>query len=254
MKKNINYVSALFLVIPMLISCEKELSPYEGKSAVYFQETERKILYSGEVLKDSSVLSFSLAKAVDSTVNMVVAVMGGKTNVDRPYKLSIDASSNVTAGVHYTILNESFSIKANQVLDTVKIKFFRTEDLLASTLLLSFRLEENENFSTKMNDRLLNATTGKRHSFINYRWFVNDIIKKPGRWQDGYLGPFSRKKLFLMVEVTGVDPAYMDSSIGLPELAAYGSYMQRYLNEQRLAGNTILEENGSVMIMGAAVQ
>src|SRR5690606_24229579 len=100
----------------------------------------------------------------------------------------------------------------------------------------------NEYFSTSMKDKVLNTNTGKIHSFVTYRWFVNDIIKRPGRWLDGYLGTFTRKKLFLMVEVLGIDPAYLDGSVSIPETLAYGKFMQRYLNEQRGAGNTILEE------------
>jgi hypothetical protein len=91
-------------------------------------------------------------------------------------------------------------------------------------------------------------------NFINYRWFINDIIKKPTRWLDFYLGTFSRKKLNLMVEVLNVDPQYMDTNISIAETLAYGKFMQRYLNEQKAAGNLILDEDGQPMNMGSAAQ
>ncbi|MNJ91544.1 hypothetical protein D3C87_91960 [compost metagenome] len=253
MKKIVIHIIVITIVMSFL-SCEKSLMPYEGKPSIYFNEAGRLPNFSGEVIKDSTLLSFSLAKALDSTVTMVVTTTGGKSAVDRNYTLTVNPLSTAVKDLHYTILNSTFSIKANQLVDTVRIKFFRKADLQANTLLLSFNLQENENFSITMNDKILNANTGKRHSFVNYRWFVNDIIKKPGRWFDYYLGAFSRKKLFLMVDVVGTDPAYMDTTIGFAEMLAYGSYMQRYLNEQRLAGNTILEDDGSVMIMGVGVQ
>lgn len=235
-------------------ACEKELPKYEGKPTIYFNEAGRLPAYSGEVIKDSTVLSFSFVTSVDSLVDMVVKVVGEKSSQDRPYSLNPSANSTAVAGLHYEILNQEFIIPKGELTDTVQIKFLRTEDMKETTFLLSFDLLENEYFSTSMYNKVLNSNTGKTHSFVTYRWFVNDIVKKPGRWLDGYLGPFSRKKLFLMVDILGVNPAYLDTSVSIAETIAYGTFMQRYLNEQRLAGNTILDEDGTDMIMGSEVQ
>ncbi|WAC40816.1 DUF4843 domain-containing protein [Pedobacter sp. SL55] len=242
-----------FAVLTILLSCEKELHKYEGKPAVYFNEAGRLPAFGGEVLRDSTIMSFSLAKAQDSIVSMVVATVGAKKDVDRPYKLVINSSSDAIAGNHYQILNPTFVIKKNQLGDTVKIKFFRKTDMQAKTFLLSFDLQENENFSPEMKYRVL-TSSNKKISLINYRWFVNDIIKRPGRWLDGYLGVFTRKKLLLIAETLSIEPAYLDASVSIAEMTAYGKFMQRYLNEQRAAGNTIYEEDGSEMVMGASVQ
>jgi len=241
------------IFLTTLLSCQKELHKYEGKPAIYFNEAGRLTAFGGEVLRDSTVMSFSLAKAQDSIVNMVITTTGAKQDIDRPYKLVINANSDAVVENHYEILNKSFFIKKNQLSDTVKIKFFRKVDMQAKTFLLSFDLLENENFSTEMKYRVL-AATKKKNSLINYRWYINDIIKKPGRWLDGYFGIFTRKKLLLMAEVLGIEPAYLDASVSIPETIAYGKFMQRYLNEQRAAGNIIYEENGSEMVMGSAVQ
>ncbi|GGH27736.1 DUF4843 domain-containing protein [Sphingobacterium alkalisoli] len=243
-------------LIPVLVlfSCEKELHKYEGKPTIYFNEAGRLPDYSSEVIKDSTLLSFSLVAVEDSIVNMVVKVIGEKSPEDRAYTLSVSPNSDAIEGVHYEVLDDEFVIRKNELTDTVNIKFFRTADMQEKTFLLGFDLLENENFAIAMFDKILNQNTGKLHSYVTYRWFLNDIIKKPGRWLDGYLGTFSRKKLFLMVDVLNVDPAYMDTSISIAEILAYGKYMQRYLNEQRAAGNTILEEDGTVMVMGASSQ
>ena len=240
-------------ILTILLSCEKELHKYEGKPAVYFNETGRLPAFSSEVLRDSTIMSFSLAKAQDSIVDMVVTTTGAKQDTDRPYILVINTNSDAIDGTHYEILNKSFSIKKNQLSDTVKIKFFRKADMQNKTFLLSFDLLENENFSTEMKYRVLTATK-KKNSLVNYRWFINDIIKKPGRWLDGSFGVFTRKKLLLMAEILGIEPAYLDTSVSIAETYAYGKFMQRYLNEERAAGRTIYEENGSEMVMGAEVQ
>ncbi|HWW41784.1 MULTISPECIES: DUF4843 domain-containing protein [unclassified Pedobacter] len=242
------------LAILILFSCKKDLHTYEGKPTIYFNESARRLLYQGEVLKDSTVLSFSLAKAKDSTVNMVVTIIGAKQDIDRPYRLVVNPVSNAVAGTQYQILNTAFVIRKNQLSDTVKIKFFRREEMQTKTLLLSLDLLENENFSVSMKNKIINTTTGKTQSFINYRWFVNDIIKRPSMWFDAYLGTFTRKKLLLMAEVLGIEPAYLDNGASIVEVISYGKFMQRYLNDQRVAGHTILEDDGTVMEMGYYVQ
>lgn len=251
MKKNIFYFIILSAVT-LFMSCEKGLELYSTKPAVYFNDAGRLPAYSGEPIKDSTLLSFSLLKVQDLIMNMVVTTTGEKSNVDRPYKLVVNPASTAKEGVHYEILDKNYSIKKGKTLDTVRIKFFRTPDLQTQTVLLSFDLQENDLFSTTMNSKKL--SNGKTHSFVTYRWMVNDIIKKPARWLDGYLGTFSRKKLLLMVEILGVDPAYMDTSVAVAELSAWGKFMQRYLNEQAAAGNIIYDEDGTIMKMGTSSQ
>ncbi len=250
--KKIIYTLCAIIMVMLGLSCEKSIDTYSGKPSIYFNEAGRLPAYSGEPIKDSTNLSFSLAKSKDSIINMVITSTGEKKPEDRPYKLTVNPASTAIEGKHFEILTKAYSIKKNKTLDTIKIKFFRTADMQATNFLLSFDLQENDQFSTLMNNKV--NSSGKLHSFVTYRWFVNDIIKKPGRWQDGYLGTFSRKKLFLMVDVLGVDPARLDTSVSIAEVLAYGSFMQRYLNDQRAIGNNILEEDGSVMVMGSLVQ
>ncbi len=96
--------------------------------------------------------------------------------------------------------------------------------------------------------------SNRQVSLVSFRWFANDIIKKPARWLDTYLGTFTRKKLLLMAQVLGFEPAYLDASVSIVEMTAYGKFMQRYLNEQKAAGNTVYEDDGSEMTMGPSVQ
>jgi hypothetical protein len=238
-------------ILGILFSCEKELNKYEGKPTVYFYDAGKIPAFSGDNPKDSTIMSFSLAKSQDSIVNMVISVAGAKSDIDRPYKLVINPKSDATAGTHYEILNSSFVIKKNRLADTVKIKFFRRADMQAKTFLLNFDLQENENFATDMKYRIV---SNRQVSLVSYRWFANDIIKKPARWLDTYLGTFTRKKLLLMAEILGIEPAYLDASVSIGEMTAYGKFMQRYLNDQKAAGKTIYEDDGSEMIMGASVQ
>ncbi|WP_443937237.1 DUF4843 domain-containing protein [Pedobacter sp. MW01-1-1] len=254
MKINKFYIVVGLLLLICASSCKKGLETYQGKNDIYFNESSRLPVFTGDIIKDSTIMSFSLAKSKDSTVNMIIKTTGALSDQDRVYKLSVDPASTAIVGKHYAELPKTFTIKKNKFQDTVKIKFFRTVDMQTNNFKLIFNLEANENFATEMRDKVINTTTRQKISFITYKWYVNDIIKRPGRWFDLYVGTFSRAKLTLMVAVLGVDPSYMDTTASLAEMLAYGSFMQRYLNEERKAGRTVYEDDGNEMIMGSAVQ
>ena len=246
MKKQIYFIVAILLTVTM-VSCQKELISYQGKPDIYFNDPIA-------VSADSIAISYGFTTAQDSVQKVIVDVTGALSSADRPYKLEVDPSSTAVAGTHYDALPTSFFIKKNQVRDTLYIKFHRTPDMLTSTPVLVLNLVPNDNFVTEMKNKVVNATTGKTLSYIQYRILVNDIIAKPARWLDSYFGTFTRKKLFLICNYLNISPAYLNAGISVSELTAYSRVIQRYLNDQKAAGNTIYEDDGTIMAMGSAAQ
>jgi len=238
------------------MACQKDLETYNGITGIYFTPA---IDGRNSIGIDSTIISFAYAKPAtkDSIMKLVVRISGEPTNVARTFKLSILPTSTAIPGQHYEMMNPEFIIPANKVADTLKIKLKRTTDMLTESLILRLKLEDNENFNTPMQDRVINTATGKKLSFTTHAIWVNDLIKKPRAWIDGYLGSFSRKKLFLLAEVAEIKNIGDLDDLTLTPLSKtvyYGTFMQRYLNEMKATGKTIYEDNGSEMIMGPAVQ
>jgi hypothetical protein len=256
MNKNVYIMALLLLCSSSFMACKKDLKTYDGLSGIYFVKAVDRVSYVGV---DSTVVSFAYAKSTvkDSIMKLVVGVSGRPENKDRSFKLTINPASTAIASQHYEIMNPDFIIPANKLQDTLKIKLKRTISMLTQTYLLKLRLENNENFDTPMQDRIINSVTGKKLSFVNHTIWINDIIVKPKTWMEAYLGDFSRKKLFLLAEVAEIkDLGVLDDLSATPftKILYYGSFMQRYLNEMKAAGKTIYEDNGSEMIMGPSVQ
>jgi len=252
--KKIIYSISTIMVLFTLVSCEKQLMTYEGKPSIYFNEAGKQLIYGSDVNTDSINISFSLVKGTDSIQKVILATTGAMSTADRAYRLEVDPASTAIAGKHYDALPTAFFIKKNQIKDTIQVKIHRTADMLTNSYVLYLNLVENENFSIEMKDKVINAATGKRMSFIKYKIIISDILKKPTRWLDTYFGSFSRKKLFLICDYLNITPAYLDTSISVAEMNAFGKLMQRYLNEQKAGGNIIYDEDGTAMIMGVSVQ
>jgi len=248
--KRIIYCILGLMALTTLNSCEKQLMTYEGKPGIYFNETARLQKFQGEVLTDSVALSFALLASNEIIQPIIVAATGNPATEDREYKLVIDPVSTAISGTHYDGLPKTFTMKKNKFIDTIFIKFKRTPDLLVKGVTLFLNLEANENFVAELKDKVTSASTGKKISFIKYRVFLSDILKKPTRWLDGSFGTFTRKKLFLMCEFLNITPGFIDASISIAESSAYGKLMQRYLIDEKLAGRTVYEDDGQEMSMG----
>jgi hypothetical protein len=254
--KNIIYNLALLLLLSVAgLSCKKsELFTYQGKADIYFDAATKLPGFNGEVITDSTIVSFAYSTVQDSISKIIIGVTGAMKDYDRSYKLQVSPVSTAVAGKHYDFISTDFVIKKNTLKDTLFLNLHRTKDMQSTEPLLILHLEENDSFVTSMRDKLLSTTTGKKMSYVTYKVYVNDIIKKPSGWFDFYLGTFSRKKLFLMVDVLSVEPSFFIGTPSLGILLAYGKFMQRYLNEMKAAGKTIYEEDGTEMIMGTEAQ
>ncbi|TCD29745.1 DUF4843 domain-containing protein [Pedobacter psychrodurus] len=252
MKKIIFSISAIMVLIVM-VSCQKQLMTYEGKPDIYFNEAG-KITNSSQFNTDSISISFSLAKGTDSVQKVIIASTGAMSSTDRSYKLEVDPASTAIVGKHYDALPTSLFIKKNRTRDTVSLKIHRTVDMQTNSYVLYLNLVANENFATEMRDKVTNAATGTKMNFIKYKIIMSDILKKPRRWSDNLMGTFTRKKLFFMCDYLNITPAYLDTSISVAEGTAFPKLIQRYLNEQKIAGKTIYEDDGSEMSMGPDAQ
>lgn len=252
--KNIFYTIGLLLLFIMGLSCKRnELITYQGQPDIYFNAATRLPTFEGDVITDSINISFAYSTVSDSVSKIVIGVAGAMADQDRDYKLIVNPASTAIGGQHYDVLPATFKIKRHSLTDTLFLKMHRTADLQKKELLLILDLEANENFVTKMKDKVVSKATGKMMSYTRYKVYMNDIVLQPSGWFDPYLGKFSRKKLFLMVEVLNVEPSFFVGRPSLAILTAYGKYMQRYLNDLKIAGKTVYEDDGSEMIMGSSI-
>ncbi|WP_158622493.1 DUF4843 domain-containing protein [Pedobacter sp. KBW06] len=257
MKKYIYLVIALVAIGSLFSACKKDLKTFEGATGIYFLPSV--FAWEKKPVGDSTVISFSYAKntMTDSVVLIPVMISGPTSTIDKEFKLTIDPASTAVPNTHYEILNKNFAIPANGQVAIVGIKLHRTPDMLTKDYSIILNLESNENFKTTMADRVLDAATGRKISYIRYKIHLNDILKKPAAWLEYYLGPFSRKKLFLMAETAEIkDIGDLDNTnlTSISKLVFYGTFMQRYLNEMKASGKTIYEEDGKEMRMGDSVQ
>lgn len=262
MKKRMKTIKLYFIFIVIatgLVSCEKsELMTYEGVDNVYFAPS----MYLSATRRDSTNVSFAYFKGniSDTLISVPVSCMGKISDKDREFKVEVNPVSTAKAGEHFDLISGTV-ILANSSIGMVQVRVKRSPDLLQKKVLLVLTLSPNENFQTNMPSVLTDIKNDVSISAINYRIFITDMLEKPARWLDTYLGAFSRKKCLLVCELLEITPSWLNgdpdesgATISIAQQIFYGTYTQRYLSDQAAQGNVILEDDGSPMVMGPSVQ
>lgn len=243
------------LVTGLFSSCKKEkLMTYDTEDNIYFKYTVTNNFI------DTANFSFGYAplSVQDSVFRIPVFVTGPPSDHDRVYNVvAVADSSTAIAGTNY-ILPSPAIVRAGRVTDTLVIKFLRAANLQQGPRKLRIRLEPSEELKTGITSFATNVVG--ELNILNFRFNISDEIG-PGNYWTGifqtYFGNFSVKKIRLINTVAGMPLDYYTSGwltdLNLSARATtWAIFMTRYLADQKAAGNTILDEDGSEMVMGVA--
>ncbi|SHN36452.1 DUF4843 domain-containing protein [Chitinophaga sp. CF418] len=245
------YIAAILYFA--LLGCRKEtIDLYSGKSLLYFDYSLHTSNQRNPERIDTTLFTFSLAneQVTDSTLKVQISLMGIQADHDRAINIQVvDSATTAIAGVHYEPLTTTYVLPANQSVVYIPVHIYRTAEMSQQQYRLQLQLQPNQDFDTTITQ----PDSKKGVSTSTLTLYIDDQIAKPGRWLDGYLGTFSRKKILLICSQLNMTVNDF-TTIAVAEVIYIGKAMQRYLNQQKDSGNTIYEDDGTEMIMGTLSQ
>lgn len=244
--KKIFFLSLLLLFAISFTSCTNEdVKTYQATDNIYFSPAVFPTVLNGPLV-DKSALSFAYDPLSVTTrvFKIPFRVQGNSSKEDRIVSVVADVSSTAVAGVHYELPSQVV-MHAGKVVDTLAVTLFRIPDMKTTTFTLKLNLQDNEFFKTQMKSKETPAL-----SYVSYTLSFDDILTAPKGWYAPYLGTFSVKKFYLMTGLLGLDPAIFNNALGSPglslgEMTYYKNFMKRYLADQKAAGNTVYEADGT---------
>lgn len=255
--KKIVILSIVFLSFLGFTACnQEEIETYSSTDNIYFSPSVFITTYVGTTPTpiDSTGFGFGFeaVSVKEKVYKLLIRVQGKVSNVDRKVKLTVDPLSTAVEGTNFT-LPENMVMHAGKEVDTIAIKIKRTPDLKNKALTLVVNLEDNEFFTTKMKTRVTNILTQETLSFVQFKISFDDKIVKPLTWVPTYVGIFTPKKFLLMCDILQLNPViflqgYDQPGVSSAEYRYYGNFMRRYLADQKVAGNTIYEDDGTEMV------
>ena len=254
---------------------EEEFKTFEGEvSGIYLQrqaswnlDTNGSPLYY--TYADSIVVSFttSAGHITQREVELPVRIMGNTTDYDRPFTLTVDETqSNAQRGVHYDYNDADCVIAANTAETNLPITIYRHDDLKAATYQVVFSLEDNNYFTTELDEYRSNgdwqATAVDTLCGSSYKVIFSEILTRPSSWSnaENYLGKWSADKETRVNALVGWSHrsweryGYYDGA-RYGQLAYAAKLVRKELQELADAGTPVYDEaNNEYMQLGEDFQ
>lgn len=182
-----------------------------------------------------------------------VSISGNVVDYDRPLDYTLAEHTTAVAGKHF---QAEGMIPANKRIGAIAVRLNRAS-FKDTTFVIDFNLVANEHFRINYTTINRSASDTAKVNLQQFRLYASSFLEKSAYWDTrflNYLGAFSRKKVFLILEITGGDIEVLykaDASADL--IIAWGKTLKNYLAEQKAQGNTIYEEDGTEMTAGSRV-
>ncbi|MFR5660076.1 MAG: DUF4843 domain-containing protein [Butyricimonas faecihominis] len=259
--KIILFVLSLTLVFS---ACEKQdISVFTtDDSGIYFQRVTSYVYNSTtEYYGDTLAYSFASAKASikSAVLSATIRTRGKVVDYDRPFKVVVDQEG--TTAIEET-LRGGFgysSCTCGKSTAYVRVRFFRTDDMMEKAVRLAIRLEDNEYFKCYFpeykNTNAYSATGVMIHG-DEFVFSLSEMYTEPWYWSmfgDGFFGNWTPKKFLVVNSVCGLSAAdwgnagYAGAKIQYGRFNFFTTTVQKYLQEQADAGTPELDSDGSYM-------
>ena len=268
MKRSI--ILLYFLSLALLWGCEKkEIDVFStDDTGIYFQPVSSYIYgTTTEFYSDSIAYSFASENAsVESSVlRATVRTMGKVADYNRPFKVIVDPEGTTAIeGVHYEVNLDTCYIPAGESTAYVRVRFFRTSDLLTGRVRLQLRLQDNEYFTCYFNEyKSTNSytATGTQISGVTYVFSVSEEYKEPSYWNwfgIEFFGDWTPQKFLVVNSVCDLtmddwdEAGWSGAKISYGRFSFFALAVQNYLQEQADAGNPVRDSDGNYMQLAPA--
>ena len=259
----------LYILFLTLCGCEKkDIDLFAtNDTGIYFQRVWSSIYgTTTESYIDSIAYSFASENAsVESSVlRATVRTMGKVADYNRPFKVIVDPEGTTAIeGVHYEVNLDTCYIPAGESTAYVRVRFFRTSDLLTGRVRLQLRLQDNDYFTCYFNEyKSTNSytETGTPISGVTFAFSVSEEYEEPGYWNVGteFLGVWTPQKFLVVNSVCDLTMDDWDEAGRSGAKIAYGRFsffalaVQNYLQDQADAGNPVRDSDGNYMQLAPA--
>lgn len=235
-----------------MASCSSDLMTYEGESGVYFaMRTDDKSVNADTTYTETSSVPFIIESGStdEVTFRLKVKILGAVSDHDRQVSVRIVESGTTALQKDYSSILPSYTLYAGEIYGIIPITFHRTQSLKGKERSLTLELVPNDDFTLPITTWRNSAN--EYVNVIRHTVIVSDkYVQLPG-YQTSYFGPFSERKMEVLVEeakIVTLDE--LKEKMSYVKAKALGQKFDRWLKEMKLKGQTVLEADGTEMTAG----
>lgn len=231
------------------VACQSGLDTYSGAPGIYFAMKQTSSAVNQDtVYRESTELPFIITESGDSLLNIKVKILGPVSDKDRHFRVETVSGETDLLPEDCEPVDGEYVLKAGETFGSLPIKFYRAPSLSGKERKLKIRLVENKDFSLPI--RLWKNGKDDYVNVNEHTIIISDkYVQLPG-YSVGYFGPFSEKKMKLILEIFNLRLTDFNEKLTLTYAKSLGQQFDRYLKEQEAKGEPVLEEDGSKMVAG----
>lgn len=249
--KRITYKLSLAVLATVLIacmaSCSDAIDTYKGMSGIYFAMSVKQTSVNADTTySESSALPFIITESRDSCFYLKVKILGAVSQTDREISVRIVESDLMPEDMDP--LMESYPLYGGQVFGGIPLNFHRTASLEGEERSITIELVANGDFSLPVT--LWKNSANEYVNVVRHTITISDkYVQLPG-YMESFFGPFSEKKMKLILELFGLKLSDFNEKLPLTYAKALGQRFDRYLKEQAAKGTPVMEDDGTPMVAG----
>ena len=231
----------------LMLSCTSQIDTYHGESGVYFAMRDNVTTVNVDTLyKETSSMPFIVTDKSDSVFNLKVKILGPVTEHDRRVQVRVVEELSTVQSGDYDGLDNSYVLKAGEIYGSIPIMFHRTASLQGNERTLVVELVENEDFTLPI--RMWRNSSTEYVNVVRHTIVVSDkYVQLPG-YRVGHFGPFSEKKMRLIIEISGMSLNDFNEVLPVTMTKTIGQKLDRYLAEMKAKGTPVYEEDGVTLM------
>lgn len=231
----------------LMLSCTSQIDTYHGESGVYFAMRDNVTTVNVDTLyKETSSLPFIVTDKSDSVFNLKVKILGPVTGHDRRVQVRVVEELSTVQSGDYDGLDNSYVLKAGEIYGIIPIMFHRTASLQGKERTLVVELVGNEDFTLPI--RMWRNSSTEYVNVVRHSIVVSDkYVQLPG-YRVGHFGPFSEKKMRLIIEISGMSLNDFNEVLPVTMTKTIGQKLDRYLAEMKAKETPVYEDDGVTLM------
>ena len=251
MKKKIANVVLLVFCAVYCAGCRSEIQTYHGATGIYFAMPEGSTYANADTLyTDNTPLPFIISQKQDSVLVLKVKLLGKTQPRRRLIPVRVVPELTTLPAEGYDLDEAACLLEAGQVYGKVPVTFHRLPRLQDEELKLTLELVENEEFSLPVK-QWRNSST-EYVDVVRHTVVVSDMyVQLPG-YAVGHFGPFSQKKMKLLLELFSMKLSDFNEKLPVTFTKALGQKFDRYQKKQAAKGTPVYEEDGVTQMTSGA--
>lgn len=249
MKQFSSISAAVAATLMLAASCSDSIETYNGLAGIYFAMPVASTSVNADTAySQTSELPFIITESRDSSFYLKVKILGPVSGHDRNISVRIVEEETDLLPEDMDPLQESYPLYAGQVFGGIPLNFHRTASLEGEERTLTLELIENSDFSLPV--KLWRNSSNEYVNVIRHSITISDkYVQLPG-FSEAYFGPFSEKKMKLILELFDMKLTDFREPLGYVYAKALGQKFDRYLKEMEAKNEPVLEEDGTPMTAG----